>query len=189
MTPGSVSGTQTICSGDTPAVLTSAAPTGDGLLTVQWQSSTDGTTFTGIAGANGATYAPGPLTADTWYRILVTSTMGTVCTDSTNIIKVTVNNFVPGSIGTDQTICENTPPLSLTSVTPTGDGTFTYRWYSSSDGITFGLIAGVGETYSPGVLTADTWYRRQVTSTLSGKACSDTTNRVRITVNNMTPAQ
>ena len=76
MTPGSVSGTQTICSGDTPAVLTSAAPTGDGLLTVQWQSSTDGTTFTGIAGANGATYAPGPLTADTWYRILVTSTMG-----------------------------------------------------------------------------------------------------------------
>ena len=65
----------------------------------------------------------------------------------------------------------------LTSVSPTGDGTFTYRWFSSTDGTNFNAISGAtGETYNPGMLTADTWYRREVTSTLSGKACIEVTN-------------
>ena len=160
-TPGTISAAQTICEGDTPAAFTATAPAGDGTFTFQWQDSPDGTTFTDIPGATGATYAPGALTQDTWYKRIVTSTLGaSTCTEETNIIKVTVNNFDPGSIGSDQTICENTAPSPLTSVSPTGDGTFTYRWFSSTDGTTFNPIGGAtSETYNPGMLTADTWYQ------------------------------
>ena len=184
--PGTIGTAQTICDGDTPAALTSVAPSGDGTFTYQWESSLDGTTFAIIAGATLATYTPAALNADTWYKIQVTSTLGlNTCTEETNAVKITVVNFVPGSIGSDQTICENTAPSALTSVTPSGDGSFSYRWFNSPDGISFNLIAGAtSETYSPGSLAADTWYRREVTSTLSGKACTATTNIVSITVNN-----
>jgi len=189
LTPGTIAGAQTICENGIPAVLTTTlAPTGDGTVTIMWQSSINGTSFTDL-GVTTPTYTSGALTQDTWYRKLVTSTIGlNACIDSTNIIKVTVNNFIPGSIDADQTICENTAPAPLTSVTPTGDGSFTYRWLSSSDGISYGPIASaLSETYSPGSLAADTWYRREVKSTLNGKACLDTTNTVLIVVNNMTP--
>ena len=174
---------------DTPAAFTATAPTGDGTFTFQWQDSPDGTTFTDIPGATLATYAAGALTQDTWYKRVVTSTLGaSTCTGESNIIKVTVNNFDPGSIGSDQTICENTAPAPLISVSPTGDGTFTYRWFRSTDGTNFAEVIGaVGETYNPGMLTVDTWYKREVTSTLGGKACVEETNTVLITVNNFIP--
>ena len=99
---------------ETPAAFTATAPAGDGTFTFQWQDSPDGTTFTDIPGATLATYAPGALTQDTWYRRIVTSTLGaSTCTGESNIIKVTVINFVPGSIASDQTICEGTAPCSI----------------------------------------------------------------------------
>jgi len=149
-TAGTISAAQTICEGDTPAAFTATAPAGDGTFTFQWQDSPDGVTFTDIPGAVATTYAAGILAQDTWYRRVVTSTLGaSTCTGVSNIIKITVNNFDPGSIGTDQTICENTAPAPLTSVPPSGDGVFTYKWYSSADGVTFSIIPGVtSEIYS-----------------------------------------
>ena len=76
----------------------------------------------------------------------------------------------------------------LTSITPTGDGIFSYRWFRSTDGTNFGPIGGaLNETYNPGILTQDTWYYREVKSTLNGKECVEITNPVQITVNNLTP--
>jgi PKD repeat protein len=188
-TPGAINGTQTICDGDTPLGLTASAPSGDGTFGFKWQSSADGTTFTDITGATGTTYTPGALSADTWYRRLVTSTLGSnSCTKESNVIKITVNNFTAGSIGTAQTICEGSAPSALTSVTPSGDGSFTYMWFSSPDDASYTIIpAAVSETYAPGTLTADTWYRRDVTSTLNGKACTLEGIAVKITVNNLDP--
>ena len=90
------------------------------------------------------------LTADTWYRREVTSTLnGRTCVEVTNVVRITVNNFIPGSISADQTICEGVVPAALTSVTPTGDGTFTYQWKESFDGVIFTDITGAtGKTYS-----------------------------------------
>jgi len=188
-TPGTISAAQTICEGAIPAAFTATAPTGDGTYTFQWQDSPDGITFTDIPGEIAATYAAGALTQDTWYKRVVTSTLGaSTCIEESNIIKVTVNNFDPGSIGSDETICEGTAPSPLTSVLPTGDGTFTYRWFSSTDGTNFSVVIGAtGETYNPGMLSVDTWYKREVTSTLSGKACVEETNTILITVNNFIP--
>jgi hypothetical protein len=55
---------QFVCEGNQPATLTVAEPA-DGLsgAPFQWQSSTDGTTWTNITGATAATYSPGILNA------------------------------------------------------------------------------------------------------------------------------
>ena len=189
ITAGAISGAETLCEGMNATGLTSAGTFTDGTPALQWQSSPDNATWTSIPGANLATYSPLALAADTWYKLVVTSTIGAnICTDETNVIKITVNNLDPGALGTDQTICENTSPAPLTSMSPLGDGVITYKWYSSVDGTNFNLIAtAISETYSPGLLLADTWYRRDVTSTLNGRVCTKLTNVIRITVNNFTP--
>ena len=189
LTAGSIGSDQTICENDIPAAFTSVAAVTDGAVTYQWESSNDGTTFALVAGATSDTYSEAALAQDRWYKRIATSTIGaSICTKESNTIKVTVNNFDPGSISTDQTICEGSAPSAITSVTPTGDGTFTYRWFSSADGITFVVIPGaINETYNPGTLIADRWYKREVTSSYIGKACVEETNVVRITVNNFDP--
>ena len=187
--PGSISGAQTICEGETPSALNMAAPSGDGTITLLWYSSIDGDNFLPVSGETGASYSPGPLLQDTWYKVVVTSTDGiNTCTDETNIIKITVNNFNPESIGSDQTICEGSPAAPLTSVTPSGDGAIGYSWLMSADGVTFYAMPGIiSETYNPGTLSADRWYQREVSSLFSGKRCLDSTNIVRIQVNNLNP--
>jgi PKD repeat protein len=186
---GSIGTDQTICDGSAPASFSSVTPTGDGTFTYQWKSSIDNITFNDVVGAVGETYAAGILTQDTWYKRVVTSTVGgNSCLKETNIIKVTVVNFVPGSISADQTICEGGTPAVFTSVTPTGDGAFTYQWKNSTDGVVFSDIAGAtSETYTPGALVADTWYKRVVTATVLGVPCVKETNVVRVTVINFTP--
>ena len=165
----------------------SVTPTGDGFFTYKWFSSPDGTTFNEIIGAISETYNPGTLIADTWYRREVTSTLsGNSCPEITNAVRITVNNFDPGSITGDQTICEGVVPAALGSVAATGDGTIGYQWRSSNDGVNYLNISGAtGETYAPGALTQDTWYMRSVTSLLNGVTCTEITNSVRVTVNNV----
>ncbi len=190
LTPGSISGTQTICEGIIPAAFTSAAATGDGTITYQWQESTDGIAWNNVAaGGNAELYVAPALTADMWYKRIATSALpGSSCPEESNTIKVTVNNFNPGNIAADQTICENTAPAPLTSVTPTGDGVFSYKWYRSTDGSSFSVIGtAISETYSPSLLTLDTWYYREVTSTFGTNTCIERTDTILITVNNFVP--
>lgn len=184
LSAGTVGSAQTICYNATPVSLTNdAAPTGaTGAYTYQWQSSSDGSSFSNISDETSTTYSPGALTANTWYRRAETSgTCGTVYTSS---IKMTVySDFSVGSIGSAQTICYNATPATLTnSVSPTGGtGAYTYQWESSSDGSSFSDISSAtSATYSPGALTADTWYRRTDTS---GSCGSTNTSSIKVTVN------
>jgi len=59
---GSIGTAQTICSGQTPAGLTSItdASGGSGTITYQWQSSNDGSSWSGISGATAKAYSPRP---------------------------------------------------------------------------------------------------------------------------------
>ena len=81
----------------------------------------------------------------------MTSTLnGKTCVENTNDVRITVNNFIPGSISADQTICEGDTPAALTSAAPTGDGVFTYQWKESFDGVAFNDITGANaETFAP----------------------------------------
>ncbi|RZK24735.1 MAG: gliding motility-associated C-terminal domain-containing protein [Hymenobacter sp.] len=67
---GTIGTYQKLCAGSVPAPLTStaAASGGPGTYAYQWESSPDNVTWTAIAGATGAAYAPSAATATTYYR-------------------------------------------------------------------------------------------------------------------------
>ncbi|TAE90224.1 MAG: T9SS C-terminal target domain-containing protein [Bacteroidetes bacterium] len=182
-----ITANQTICSGSTPAVLTGALPTGGtGTFTYTWLASTSSAT-SGFAAASGTNntqnYTPGALTQNTWYRRYVVSG---VATDTSAAVAITVNAAVAGNTATGvQTICSGSTPSVITGSTPTGGtGTYTYTWLASSSSATAGFTAASGtnntQNYTPGALTANTWYRRIVSS---GVCNADTSAAVAITVN------
>ncbi|HBZ67544.1 MAG TPA: hypothetical protein DEO70_11970 [Bacteroidales bacterium] len=192
-TQGSVAASQTICEGDVPTPFTSVAPAGDGLFTYQWMESPNGTgAWVNVASSgNGELYAPPALSADTWYKRVVMSTVsGITCSLETNVLEVTVINFVSGSVSADQTICEGTAPAPFASVPPAGDGTISMLWMESTDGST-GWVAAAGvntqEVYQPPVLFADMWYKRVAMATVNGITCTSETNILHVSVNYFDP--
>ena len=193
VTAGTVAADQTVCSGGNPAAFTvGTAATGTGTLTYQWQSSTDNTTFADIANATSDVYdAPNGLTTTTYYRRIVTSTLNTIaCTATSNVITVTVNNVTAGTVAADQTVCSGGDPAAFTVGTAaSGSGALTYQWQSSIDNSTWSNINtnGTTATYdAPNGITATTYYRRIVTSTLNNVACTATSNVITVTVNSFT---
>lgn len=71
LTPASIN----ITSGTSPGTIIGSAASGGGCsgsFTYQWQSSTNGTSFTNISGATGLNYTPGNLTSTIYYRRQVT---------------------------------------------------------------------------------------------------------------------
>lgn len=108
------------------------------------------------------------------------------CSGTAFNIDVTVQAPVTtGAIATNQSICTNTAPATITSTTDgTGGGTLSYIWESSTDGTNWSVIANANASaYSPGILTTTTQYRRATVSTTGSNVCqSATTNPVVITV-------
>ncbi|MFN5914762.1 MAG: beta strand repeat-containing protein, partial [Chitinophagaceae bacterium] len=95
---GTIGTNQSICSGATPTALSSidlADPAAGS--NYQWQSSSDNINFNDIASANNINYAPGALTATTYYRRKVTNGSGVAYS---NTVTVTVNPLpaAPASI-------------------------------------------------------------------------------------------
>ncbi|HET9506219.1 MAG TPA: gliding motility-associated C-terminal domain-containing protein [Hymenobacter sp.] len=182
-TPGSIGTDQTLCAGGTPAPLTStaAAGAGTGQFSYQWQSSPNNSTWTDIGGATAPGYAPGALTATTYFRRLVTSGFCGPRTPTAAVTITVLPALAAGSIGTDQTICAGTAP-ALTSSAPAtgGTGTYNYQWESSPDNISWTIIpAATSANFSPGPLTVTTYFRRQVSS---GPCATGPSNTVTITV-------
>ncbi|WP_324670953.1 gliding motility-associated C-terminal domain-containing protein [Hymenobacter sp. GOD-10R] len=165
LTAGSIAANQTLCAGATPNLLTSTAgPTG-GTSTYgyQWELSADNSTWTAISGATNETFAPGPLTATTYFRRQVTS--GGCTTTPSNVVVITIAPaLTAGTIGADQTLCTGGTPSSLTSSAPAagGLGTITYQWELSTDNVTWAAIGSAnGLTYVPGQLNTTTYFRRR----------------------------
>jgi len=185
LVPGTAGSDQTISFNSTPAPITATAPTGgDGSYTYQWESSIDGgVTWDIISGAGSLTYAPGPLTQTTRYRLSQSSFAG--CGSVyTNMVIITVEStLVAGTATADQTICYQSTPSAISATEPTGgSGPFTYQWeLSVDDGANWAEIPGAtGLTYNPGLLTLTTRFRL-IQSAGSGFG-SVTTNSVTITV-------
>lgn len=88
---GNTSGNQTICSGSTPATITSGTPSGGvGNYSYQWQKRTPGGSWQNISGATSRNYSPPALTATTDYQIRVTdSQCGSDFSD--NYTRITVD--------------------------------------------------------------------------------------------------
>jgi hypothetical protein len=179
--PGTITSDQIICYNITPGLLSVAtvATGGPGTYTYGWQVSSDGSSFGDLPGQTGTTYQPTALSSSKWYRLKVINSCET---GYTNSVKITVyNQFNPGTITADQTICYNTTPVQVTvGVSPTGgNGVYSYQWESSSNGTIWSTIPGAtGGGYQPGNLTSTIYYRRLVVNICG----SNYSNAVLITV-------
>lgn len=182
LVPGSIVANQTICYNTTPAQLTtSVIPSGgNGTYLYQWQKTEDGTNWTNITAANSDSYQPGVLIKTTYFRKRVTSAS---IDDFTNIVTVTVHdNFIPGVIGADQTVCNNDIPASLNSISLAsgGNGSYTNQWKSSLNSSSWSVVTGATDSYyEPTALTVKTYFKKVVTDICGVKE----TNVVTINVN------
>jgi len=183
-----ISESQDICAGQIPETLVGARVTGgDGAgYTFKWQVSTEGPA-TGFVDAptpnDGENYSPGILNQPSWFRRVVTSAGCVVISEPVmiDIVPELGNNTITAA----QTVCVGTTPAPLTGSAPTGGtGAYTYLWESSITSATagFGPAAGTnnGQSYTPGTLKVNTWFRRTVTS----EGCeADVSEAILITVN------
>ncbi len=192
--PGSISGTQTICSGGDPSTFSSIAATVAGVISYQWQSNTTGCggSWIDIASATNPTYdVPAGLTVTTYYRRVALSTLNSVlCSDFSNCITVFVNTVTPGTVGNDQTLCGNNPSAFTEIMTATATGTISYQWQSSTTGCGGPwntIIGATSATYdAPAGLLVTTYYQRVTTSILNSVTCTATSNCITVTANAIT---
>jgi RHS repeat-associated protein len=166
---GSISpSSQTINYNTVPSQLTlSGVSGGTNSYTYQWQNSPDASGWTSISGGTGTSYTPPPLVKQMYYRVLVSSNGAN--TYSSNAM-VNVNpQLLPGTISPLYIpITSGTAPGPIMGITKASgggcSGSYSYQWQSSTNGTSFTDISGAtGANYTPGTLTANTWYRRKVT--------------------------
>ena len=194
VTPGVITGDQTICLNGDPAALSSSQPgSGSGTITYRWEMSySPFTVWSTAPGTNNQlTYDPNPppqFTQTVEYRRIAISTLnGVACTSPSNVLTITVQGSVTlGSIGSSQTICNGDTPGQITSTLDgTGSGTISYIWEQSTTGAApWTFISGqTAASYQPLALFATTWFHRITVSTLNGVNCySSATSSVRVTV-------
>lgn len=172
---------QTICLGGNAQQLKGFVTLsgGTGSYTYQWQASTDNSNWAPVNGATLATYTPNSLTVPTYFRRIVNSGS---CSDASSPVKIDVQGSLTNiNISSNQTICSGNAPNAIIGDSPTGgNGTFTYQWESSTNNNNWTPIGGAtSKDYTPGTLSATTYYHRITTS----GSCVATSNAVTITVN------
>jgi hypothetical protein len=182
--PGSVGGsispaTVSIVLGSSTGTLTLGNYTG---VILKWQKRFNGGPYTDITNTL-PTYSEIPGAVGVYdYRAEVMS--GSCSSAFSAVSTVTVNYplLVPGTVSASASICNGSSAPTLTSTPPNGTSP-TYQWQSSANNVTFTNISGqTGATYSPGVLTATTYFRQMQNSTGTNGGPLPT-NSVTITVN------
>jgi large repetitive protein len=170
-------GATIICSGG-DATLTATPGGGTGSCTLQWQSSSDGISWTNISGATSPTLSITALTATMSYHAVYTCSGSGCDVVTSNSQTVTVNpdlSFTADLTNITQCIGGN----SQLSVTTTGGsgGALTYTWEQSTNNSTWGAAASAtnAPTYTPSSATDGTmYYRVRVSDAVSG--CDERTS-------------
>ena len=141
-----VTGASTVCVGST-TTLTANTTGGAGTCTIQWQKSTNGTTWSSISGATGATYTTPAMTTNAYYRATYTCNGGG-CSPAaaSSSLLVSVVNLQPVLSLVEPTICTGgTAVVNLTG----GNAATTYTWQvSTNSGATWTNITGYVNTTS-----------------------------------------
>ena len=119
------------------------------------------------------------------YRAVISSEKKE-CSIISSEVTLTIKDISGGTIGGDQTICPRFDGASLTSVASAqGPGSVTYTWEKStvSDASDFTSINGAnGESYNPGLISQNTWYRRKAAYSIGTNECTEFSNSVKIIV-------
>jgi RHS repeat-associated protein len=174
---------ETINYGRTPGQLSLTSVTGGtGYYNYVWQTSLDNVNWIDAGAAY--PWSPGPLINSTYFRAKVSSN-GAIAYSSSGLVTVNPQLF-PGSISPSSvTILSGGSPGTLAGNPASGgtcSGSFTYQWLQSTDGNTFTPISGAtGQNYSPGTLSANTWFQREV-------ACGSDVEYTNVSVVSIGPA-
>ena len=135
LNPGKIGSNQSICYNSKPAVLSSIAPAtgGDGSFTYSWEYSEDLITWIDLNTAAISFTETQKLVKTRNYRRKVITTCYEGYSDTVKVI--VLPKVLPGKIGSNQSICYNSKPAALSSITLAtgGDGNFTYSWEYSED--------------------------------------------------------
>ena len=175
---GTIGTDQTGCTPFDPAAFTSSAlPTGHtGTLEYKWQLSTTSSSsgFSDIASTNSATFDPGSLTANTWYRRLsrVTCKDNWTGAATSNVVQITVD---PASVGG---VVSGTASITYGSTTGTltlgGQTGSVVRWQKKIGSGAWTDVSNTAATYSETPSSAGSWqYRAQVKNGSCTDAFSD----------------
>lgn len=179
ITPGSISASQTICSGADPASLSSV--TGASAFTFyQWQSSTDNITWSDIGGANASTYDPPILLVTTYYRRKASTCTAPVVYSNTVTITVNQVSTDPASATASSTILCGAGTVNLTVNGGLLQPSDTWTWYAG--GCASGAPIGTGATLSNVAVSSSTDFFVRAEG-----ACGNT-NCQSVTVNVGTPS-
>jgi len=178
--PGAISGNQQICYNSLPSQFTSLslASGGSNSFSYQWYKRVYGTSnWTMIPSSNGSTYQETqPLFQSTEYeRVVTDASCGSV--ESNTILVQILPTVSGGSIAGTQTVCYNTAPAPLTSVTDGswGGNTVNYQWYKSENsGVSWSLLPGATiASYISVPLTTTAQFKRVSTAASCGSAESN----------------
>lgn len=161
--------TQNLYTGNIPVPLSGPAATGGsctGAYSYQWQSGTDGVTFSDITGAKDTLYAPPRMYANTWFRRKVTCGSETAYTNNAYVAIFPPLN-AGGIEASNDTIAYNTSPGPIRSTAPASGGlcggNYTYQWeYTDPYHSYIDIPGATGLDYTPGNLIYTTIFRRKV---------------------------
>jgi hypothetical protein len=164
---GTIAADQAGCYPFSPNEITSSVlPSGHvGTLEYKWQSSTtsSSTGFSDIAASNAATYDPGSLIVDTWYKRLARVNCMSDWTDAaeSNVVKMTVYDLpLKPTAGSSSYIFDGTEKTAVANV---GIGE-TVDWYAAATGVT---TASLPTGYNVGTYSAYAEARNTTTGCVS----------------------
>lgn len=161
-------GATSFCTTGNPTVINGSPVTGgDGMPVYFWESSTDGSTYQTINGANQQNYDPPAVSITTYFRRWISSGSCSPPTPSDPVMITVTPAITANNIHADNTIfCISTGPFTITGDPPAGgNGSFTYTWQSSTDGINYQPVNGaISPSYNSPSITATTWFQRVVSS-------------------------
>ena len=167
LTAGTIVGADTICYNNAPALLfQSVEPTGgNGQFTYQWQQRTTGV-WSDILGATETTYQPEALTTTTYYRLIATTSCGSI---ESNEIEVYVRKDLtsPTITATPETVCYGFAPALIsipTLATCDAHDSMTYQWQQRTTGAWENIDGATELTYQPEPITTAHQYRVIATS-------------------------
>ncbi|RZK63093.1 MAG: T9SS type B sorting domain-containing protein [Hymenobacter sp.] len=156
---GTIEADQTICLGTAPALLTTgqAGGGGTGTYAYQWESSADNINWAPIGGATTGTYAPGALTATTYYRRKTVS--GPCDAVYSNIVTLTVQPLVAASVAlaAPAAQCAGTA-LTFTPTVANAGPAPTYRWLVNGTAV----ASATGATFTSSTLASGDQVRVEV---------------------------